>query len=1125
MKRGYRLLASILALAFSFSLLVSGPGFASAEGNSSIANRFNVVMVIDKSGSLRDMNGVGTDPKGLRYDAMKLFLGLLTESGNNVGAVVFDDEIRYDSGLLPMSCMEDKRSLINTVEALGTSYDTDIGSAVLRATQVLRGMQEKNGLPCAILLLTDGMTDFPLENRWIRMQQSAEAAEKALQIAQDEGITIHGILLDVDGRSQGGEEELRRFTDGTDGEFESVSAPEDLAAAFRRFYSIINKTEYTGAHKIVFSPEGKAETDFLVPPFGVEEVNLVVEHRTSGPDGVPVTLERIRIRQPDGSDYDIAAHEMQTSRFLLVKLPLPAPGTWNVDLTGEPGDSIDVCIIYNASLSAALARDNAGKACEVLKPIRFTASVKDNDIPLTEEGMNSVTVTLAVKDPASGETREYPMAIEGGVFARELSFEQGGDYSLTATVEFADLAVRSNTLKLQVLVPPITAKLSAVTDLFSCGSIHDNMWEIALDGLFEDPKGTALRYALSDDLGGRVSIEDGSLKVKIVELGGEAAFTVTATDAYGLTAELPFSLKTVLPAPKLSAVTDILKLGRVRDNIWELELREVFDDPAGQGLHYTLSDELGGAVMIEDGVLTTKLAELGGKASFTVTAADIHGFTTTLPFDLTVTFPVAKLTGVSDIAELGRVRDNVWEVELSELFFDPDGQGLDYTLSDDFDGRISVEDGVLRAKLAELEGRHSFTVTAADRRGLTTSLPFTIDIKLPAAKVESVSDILKSGSIRDNVWSIDLRELFEDGGSLSYTLSDDFDGAISIEDSVLSAKLDELGGSASFTVTAADARNLTTALPFDLVYTLPSAKRDAVTDIEGLGQVRDNVWELALGSLFEDPKGTALRYELSDDLGGRVSIEDNVLRVKLAELDGKASFVVKATDEYGMSASIPFDLAVSLPKAKMDRFTDVLQHGRFTDDGWEIELEELFDDPAEQGLAYLLSGDAGGLVSIEDGVLKVRVESEDPVCFTVAATDARNFSTELPFELRFPAPVAKVEEVTETVTTGLLQDGVWEAPLSELFEDPKGSVLEFTVSDDLDGAVTITEDTIQATVEGLGDVDFTVTATDDFGLSTEIPVQLVEKDMTWTIIGIALLALILLIVIIVLVRRKKKQHS
>ena len=202
--------------------------------------------------------------------------------------------------------------------------------------------------------------------------------------------------------------------------------------------------------------------------------------------------------------------------------------------------------------------------------------------------------------------------------------------------------------------------------------------------------------------------------------------------------------------------------------------------------------------------------------------------------------------------------------------------------------------------------------------------------------------------------------------------------------------------------------------------------------------------------------------------------------------------------------------------------TDTLKNGRYTEDGWEIELAPLFDDPAGKGLGYALSDDLGGTVTIEDGVLKVRLEGQDSAAFAVTATDARGFTATLPFDLRFPAPTAKVEEVAETVKTGLMLDGTWSAPLEELFEDPKGTELEYTVSDDLGGAVTITGSTIQAAVDGLGNADFTVTATDDFGMSTEIPVQLVEKDMTWIYLGIAVLVLILLIVIIVAGKKRKK---
>ena len=89
MKKFQRFLASLLAFVFSITLASGWSGTADAEENFSLANRYNVMLVVDKSGSLRDIDGVGTDPDGLRFDALRLFLGLLTEKGNNVGLIAF----------------------------------------------------------------------------------------------------------------------------------------------------------------------------------------------------------------------------------------------------------------------------------------------------------------------------------------------------------------------------------------------------------------------------------------------------------------------------------------------------------------------------------------------------------------------------------------------------------------------------------------------------------------------------------------------------------------------------------------------------------------------------------------------------------------------------------------------------------------------------------------------------------------------------------------------------------------------------------------------------------------------------------------------------------------------------
>lgn len=853
MKKMQKLLASLLASVFLFTLMRLCPVAADAEENISLANRYNVVLVMDKSGSLRDMNGIGTDPDGLRYDAMRLFLGLLTEKGNNVGVIAFDEAIRYDSGLQPINSMEDKKVLVEAVEALGTSYDTDIGSAMLRATEELDGMREKNGLPCTILLLTDGMTDFTSSGcSTILREQAEQAARKALETAQANGITIHGILLNVNDMARNGEQELRFFTDGTLGQVETVSTPGDLTTAFGRFYSIINRTEYSSAHRVDFSEHGEVETTFTVPALGAEEVNIVIEH-----DGASVDPASLRITGPDGKDYRVDGHILETSRFLLAKIPEPAAGEWKVALSGNPGDSIDICMIYNASMSVALTCDSAMDALEVLKPIRVTAHVSDTEGLVPDEKLRDIACTLSVRDLDTGETTTYPMTLEDGKYFCELSFDQGGRYELTAVVDLSDFDLLSNPLAAQILVPLPAAKESIVSDITELGSVSDNVWEVPLDTLFDDPKGGTLSYTLSDDLGGAAEIVDGVLRVKLSEA---APFSVTATDSYGQSVTLPFDLDVPEPAAEPTPV------------------------PTPEPTPVPTPEPTPVPTPKPTPVPTPKPT----------------------PVPTPMPTPAAKLAEVTDPVAFGTLQDGIWELPLEECFSSSDD--CTFTLSDDHDGAVRIENGVLSVDLEALGGNADFTVTATNAEGICAELPITLSVALPEVKAAEVSDPVSSGSFAGDHWELRLDTLFDDpaGNGLKYTLSDDLDGSVTIENGVLNVRPDGRE-EAAFTVTATDAHGFSSSLPFALHFPGPTAKSGGITETVRTGLFQKGSWEQELGALFEDPKGTALSYALSDDYNGALKIEDGVLKADCRGL-GEAAFTVTATDALGLSAEIPVTL-------------------------------------------------------------------------------------------------------------------------------------------------------------------------------------------------------------------------
>ena len=202
-----------------------------------------MVLAIDKSGSLCCEKDHGTDPDGLRYEALKLFLGLLTESGNNVGTVVFDEQIRYEAEPSLLEGMEAKEALIGELAKYYPCDDTDIGKAMLRATEMLRSMKAENDLPCMIVLFSDGMTDFTTGDVHTRFRESWEKADRALTAAREEGITINGILLNVADAAEDGRVEMQLYTSETKGKYTVGDVPQD--------YTKLRLNELNGNDKFI----------------------------------------------------------------------------------------------------------------------------------------------------------------------------------------------------------------------------------------------------------------------------------------------------------------------------------------------------------------------------------------------------------------------------------------------------------------------------------------------------------------------------------------------------------------------------------------------------------------------------------------------------------------------------------------------------------------------------------------------------------------------------------------------------------------------------------------------------------------------------------------------------------
>lgn len=809
--------AAALALLLCMTLLCSLSGAASAEKEYGEPNRFNVVLVVDKSGSLCCENGTGTDPDGLRFDALRLFLALLTESGNNIGAVVFDEHIRYESPVRPVSGMEEKKALIRELEKFYPCYDTDIGSAMLRATEMLRDMKRENDLPCMILLFSDGKTDFTTGDLVSRFHASWANADKALNAAREEGITINGILLNVGGAADRGVEEFRLYTYGTGGQFEEVKWAPDLAPAFRRLYQIVTNAAYTGDQRVSFSDKGEAEIFFTVPSFGVEEVNVIIEGEDLRPDETrkDKDAERVSVEifRPGGERFDADGHALENIRYMLYKIPEPDLGIWHVLLKGKPSDWVDVTMVGNPSLTVTLG--SGAESYTAYEPYSFTAGVFDPAVPmLSEEQLDGLNAVLVRENPATGAVSEYPCTerVDNNYFFENISFPTGGDYNISAVFSLGDFRVSSAVLPITVESAPLAAEVSSITDMLEYGQFRDGVWELELAELFGADRESGLRYEVSEDFGGLVSVENGVLKVR-PEDAEPLSFTLTATDLADQSASISFDMTAPSVTADVNHIAGIFSYGDYHDSEWELDLDEIFHDPKGGELSYSLSSDCGGAVSITDGVLTARLEEGSAPLSFNVTATDMTGQSMKTAFDLSVPTVSPKLDRVTNILKLGQLRDYQWELPLDTLFYDESDSPLEYTLSDDCGGAVIIEDGVLYADLRELR-EAEFEVTAANELDRHATVPFSFKVPGPTVSTGGITETVKTGLFQDGTWETRLDTLFRDpkGSTLRYTLSDDCGGAVQLDGSTLRVNAKGVK-KADFTVTATDEYGISTELP------------------------------------------------------------------------------------------------------------------------------------------------------------------------------------------------------------------------------------------------------------------------------------------------------------------------
>ena len=559
MKHWKAILAAAMMLAMLLSLFMPGMAFAeektdeitapevpegmtaaelAAQAGDSIplSNRFNVMMVLDASASMGY-----TDRGGYRFDAMKLFTNLMADEGNVLGGEVFSTGIDLPGKLNPVNGQREKDKIVDAMK--NVQYPggwTNIGGGLTDAVGVLKDRNQE--LDSVIILLTDGITAMP--DRALE-EESYRLEDIAIKWLKENNIPVYCVCLNAEGSSN--ISELERISEETDGKCVQIRQAKDLNNVFKDFYKLIYgvKTRVDLSVDTVFPEEGSLETPFDVPGFAVEEVNIVIQGKTTD----------IRLVQPSGREGYADRHDYDSFTALKISGSDLVPGMWTLVTEGVPGDAIQIEVIYNNNLKAELFNDEKTVVSKTLptdKPVMFYTKLATDTAEAEKLEYYGFDAELAVLNDLEEEIDRVPMAVGMECFEAGVTLEPG-EYYFVTTVTGPNLSKDSNMIgpltfkaadepepKPEPVNTAPTASQSSLKKTVFIWPFAGGKWVENVGALVKDKEDPVLKYSIAEssfyknasctvDAGGTVTLKLGNF-----HRFGKGTVTVRATDSKGL---------------------------------------------------------------------------------------------------------------------------------------------------------------------------------------------------------------------------------------------------------------------------------------------------------------------------------------------------------------------------------------------------------------------------------------------------------------------------------------------------------------------------------------------------------------------------------------------------------------
>ena len=255
--------------------------------------------------------------------------------------------------------------------------------------------------------------------------------------------------------------------------------------------------------------------------------------------------------------------------------------------------------------------------------------------------------------------------------------------------------------------------------------------DVDVSQAFDDPDGDPLTYTVSSSSPSVVAVQSLGPRVTLTAVSeGMAAVQVRASDPGGLSATQTFTV-TVERANQPPVVVRTLPAVVLPEPgaTQALDVSQAFDDPDGDPLTYTVSSSSPSVVAVQSlGPRVTLTAVSEGMAAVQVRASDPGGLSATQTFTVTVERAnqppvVVRTLPAVVLPEPGATQ----ALDVSQVFDDPDGDPLTYTVSSSSPTVVAVQSLGPRVTLTAVAlGRAVIEVTATDPDDLSATQSFRV---------------------------------------------------------------------------------------------------------------------------------------------------------------------------------------------------------------------------------------------------------------------------------------------------------------------------------------------------------------------------------------------------------------